>query len=73
MIFMHHCTEIMNHKNRAASDHGNPGVMSRTRANSTVTMLPSMIKQMWTETFVAQFETLSQDLHVKGTEHRNEK
>jgi len=71
MIIMHHCTDRMNHKNQAASDHGNPSVMSHTRANSTVTMLTSMIKQMWTETFVAQFETLSQDLH-EGTEHRNE-
>jgi hypothetical protein len=61
----------MNHKTQAASDYGNPGVMSHTRANSIVTMLTSMIQQMWTETFVAQFETLSQDLHEQ-TEHSNE-
>lgn len=71
VIFMHRCTEIMNHKHQAASDLGNPGVMSRIRANSVVTMLTSMIKRMWTETFMAQFETLSRDLH-EGTEHRNE-
>jgi hypothetical protein len=44
--------------------------MSHTEANSTVTMLTSMIQQMWTETSVAQFEALSWDLH-DGTEQSN--
>lgn len=70
MIFMHHSTERMNHKNQAATDHGNPRVMSHTKSNSTVTMLTSMIQQMWTETFVAKFEALSRDLH-EGTEQSN--
>lgn len=52
MIFMHHATERMNHKSQAVSDHGNSGVMSRTRANSIVTMLTSRLnrcgqKHLW--------------------------